>query len=233
MDPDTPKELARATAETAKLGTKSLKFLERITGAPLEQLSGLVADEIAFIRATRRLTMQKVLDRAQAELESRDGRAERVPLKTLAPLLTESSLEEDDELIDRWASLLANAADPDAQRKVEAYFVRLMASLTPQEARALQVNYDSRGHEPQVGQKLVFPPTLGLSEDQVELIKEHLTALGIATRHLSSQASWDGPSAVVPTSDVYLSRTGLEFLRACHPPTGASEGAQRGERARG
>ena len=162
MDPEAPREIAKATGEVAKLGTKVLEFFEKLLGAPAQQVGGLVADEIAFLRAKRHLTMRRVLEEAQRQLEERGQTPQAVPSKTLVPLLVESSLEDDQEMIARWASLLANAADPAAASTVQPQFVRFLAELDPREVKVLEANYWAKGHTPRVNQRIIFPPELKL-----------------------------------------------------------------------
>jgi len=218
VDPEAPGEIAKATGELAKLGTKALEFFEKLVGAPAEQLGGLVADELAFLRAKRHLTMARVLEMARWQLEERGHEPRVVPPRTLVPLLRSSSLEDDDDLIERWADLLANAADP-AATVLPPHFVHLLAELSPLEVKILDTNYWAKGQAPRVNQQIVFPPDLDLPPDTVTVIKEHFLRLGTARERLVVERSrWDNPSDVRPSTDTYMTVTGVEFLLACHAP---------------
>jgi hypothetical protein len=218
MDSETPKEIAKATGEVAKLGSKAIEFCEKLVGAPAEQLGGWIADEIAFLRTKRRMTMEQVLEGARKQLEARGEEPTTVPSKILVPLLTEGSLKDEELLIDRWATLLANAADRGAASRVQPQFIRFLADLTPEEAHTLEVNFRVKGHAPRVNQRLVFPPELNLLPERAATIRDHFVRIGIARYRLSASGLEGSPSDVKELEDIYFTITGVEFLLACHAP---------------
>ena len=86
----------------------------------------------------------KLAKKATAFLREMGANPRAVPLKTLVPLVELSSLEEewDDEMVDRWAALLANASlDP---KRVPPSFPRILSELSSNEARILQALYEWR-----------------------------------------------------------------------------------------
>jgi hypothetical protein len=60
----------------------------------------------------------------------------------LFPLLDAAVLEEDEEMAERWASLLATAADPNNKSCREASFVEILKQLAPSDAFLLDVFYE-------------------------------------------------------------------------------------------
>ena len=60
-----------------------------------------------------------------------------VPLNILQPILEAASLQEDPDLQDLWANLLANAADPRQARPVLASFHNVLKNLTSKDAAFL------------------------------------------------------------------------------------------------
>jgi hypothetical protein len=217
LDPEAPKEMAKATGEVAKFGTTALEFLSRISGATLEQLGGLAADQLAFWRARRRLRMQAVLEDAQAELAGRHVEATLIPDKVVIPLLEAASLEDEPDLAARWVMLLANAADRSTAATVSLRIVRILGELTADEIRVLELNY-SMGlakHSSTVyfgEEKSLFP------EDVVQLMREHLAELGLAQTVVRGGGPVGGRVTLGP--HITFTRTAEAFMTACHrPPT--------------
>jgi len=63
--------------------------------------------------------------------------AQPVEEKVLYPLLQAAALESDQGLAEKWAALLANAADPMHHQSVQAGFVEVLRQLTPNDAQVL------------------------------------------------------------------------------------------------
>lgn len=57
--------------------------------------------------------------------------------KVLVPLVQAAALETDEALADKWAALLANAADPASTLIITPIYVDILRQLTPQEANLL------------------------------------------------------------------------------------------------
>ena len=60
----------------------------------------------------------------------------------LLPLLETGALEDDDEMSERWASLLASAADPTNCTLLEASYIEILKQLSPVHAFVLDVFYE-------------------------------------------------------------------------------------------
>ena len=60
-----------------------------------------------------------------------------VRVKILFPLLAGASFEEDENLHDMWAALLANASSPDNAAKVRPGFIATLRQMAPDEAALL------------------------------------------------------------------------------------------------
>jgi hypothetical protein len=64
-----------------------------------------------------------------------------VPLKILHPLLESASLEDDGNMQEKWAALLANAADPKKSDDIHSSYIGILKQLTPIEAKILDDYY--------------------------------------------------------------------------------------------
>ena len=84
------------------------QFLERTTGEPAGELGGLFGDRIRWWRFRQFVKLSK---RATELLQEAGLEAQEVPPAVLVPVLEGATLAGDDEdLQERWAALLANAA---------------------------------------------------------------------------------------------------------------------------
>jgi len=83
----------------------------------------------------------RILKRAKNILATERLEPKAVNLKTFVPLLEAGAIEEDDEMAERWASLLASAANPAGKDTVEPAFVEILRQLTPIQARILDAIY--------------------------------------------------------------------------------------------
>jgi Abortive infection alpha len=63
-------------------------------------------------------------------------------LKTLLPILENASLEDDEDLHDRWANLLANAANPALDHTKRNLHVSILKELSAAEVHFLDTAYD-------------------------------------------------------------------------------------------
>ncbi len=111
------------------------------------KLLGPAADECGLylqdrLRVWRRGNVQKVLELAHEKLEGSSEEAKPVEPKLWFQVLEKASLEDDEYLRDKWASLLASAA---TGRKVLPSFVSILSQLSPDEARLLEKVYGNGG----------------------------------------------------------------------------------------
>jgi len=115
------------------------RFLERIVGPPLDELGGLLADHVRLFRFRKQV---QILEKARKILLDKGIDPKKVSLKTLVPILEEGSLEEDESMSDRWASLLATAADPSSTISVQPSFPEILKELSPKQALILDNIFD-------------------------------------------------------------------------------------------
>lgn len=126
---------------------KSLEALEKLTREARElmlRLLGPAADAAGdrladWINPIRSKNFERVVNEVLERLRSNGIQAQPVELKLLVPILQHSSLEAEDDLVSKWAGLLASAA---AGESVHPSYPRILAELTPVEARILDQVYD-------------------------------------------------------------------------------------------
>ena len=118
------------------LGLKG--FLSKILGPASDELGMLLADRVRLWRFKQSF---RIVGKAQALLSQRGIEPAKVSLKTLVPILEFGSLEEDESMQDRWAALLANAADPTPETSVPPAFPDILRQLSPEDAMVLDRIY--------------------------------------------------------------------------------------------
>jgi hypothetical protein len=114
------------------------RFMGTVLGAAEIELSAMLGEQVRAWRFRRQI---RIMQRAQQQLEEAGLEARSVPFRTLAPLLDGASFEEDNELTERWASMLAQAAVEPAA--VPASFPRVLRELEPVDAQILFLVFDN------------------------------------------------------------------------------------------
>src|SRR4051794_22485359 len=98
-------EVAKASGKLIDAGRELGGFLAKYIGGSLEQAMGIVEDKLKYYRWHRQI---RLIDRANKLMAERglSQPTRHVPLQIAIPLLQGGSLEENDQLQDRWAALL-------------------------------------------------------------------------------------------------------------------------------
>jgi hypothetical protein len=140
-------EEAKAVQEVAKtIGTaidaarETGGFIARFVSGPLEQGIGIFEDRLRYMRWERQI---RLMQRAQdfLRLAGLPVPTRPVPLKLLIPIMQGASLEENDDLQDRWVALLVNAGNAGFRSEVRRSYVAILEQLTPLDAHILDVLY--------------------------------------------------------------------------------------------
>src|SRR5438270_2292499 len=77
-------------------------LLEKLAGPAAEEIGLTLKDHVRVFRLKRRL---RLLARVQEMLAGSNLEAHRVPLKILGPIIENATVEDDDDLQDKWAAL--------------------------------------------------------------------------------------------------------------------------------
>lgn len=112
-------------------------LIEKLAGPAAEEFGLTVQDHVRVFRLKRQL---RLFQRTKEMLAEAGFEAKRVPLKLLGPLVESASLEEDNELQDRWAALLANASAH--LEEIHPSFVDIMRQLSSMDVLVLDILFD-------------------------------------------------------------------------------------------
>ncbi|TKW79804.1 MAG: DUF4393 domain-containing protein [Bradyrhizobium icense] len=211
-------ETAKATQEVAKTTGKAIDagrelggFFARIFGGPLDQLAGIVEDQLTAYRRTRQLRLAKRYDEIRKELELK-GEPKIIDLKFGLPLIAAASIEQDDDFQDLYARLLVNATNPDSKVSARRAFVSILQELGPLEVQLLDRIYFAP-KDPDAGGvrtgKLPaeYSSEPGVPSSEVELALWNLVRVGC----IEPAGTWGGGSTV---SVVTLNALGTAFVEA-------------------
>jgi hypothetical protein len=204
-------------------------FAVKVTASPTHELGELLADKM---RLRRYQTQIKILEKAQKAAADAGLPASAVPTKVLAPLLAFSGFEneDDEDMVERWANLLANAAT-DSPAEVPPAFPDILRQLEPVDAKILDLLYTTHapGERPSKIEDRWSREVLEQHEEFVEgsitqARLENLVRLGVASHPTERTPGTigGGGGLVIHHDAIELSSLGFEFVRACQPPGPAS-----------
>lgn len=223
--------------ELAKEGVKEL--LTPVTDV-LRDLLGPAAKEIGLglgdsFRVWRLKRIVRLLEDVR-QIASRAGlRLKPVAPRILFPLLEAASLEDDEDLHQRWAALLTNAASPEFDARVLPPFPDILSHLTSIEAQFLDRAFDEVTQEDakirvafregNPGITLVPLVNSPISEKTLAIIQpvmvENLERLMLLSRtgHVShSPEQAEVRNIFLPANHLYITQFGRAFVQACRLP---------------
>jgi hypothetical protein len=207
--------IEQATKEVRQL---SYDFLD----PPVKEAGQWIAERIRFYRVSSAIS---TLTKARQQLQSAGLPVKSVDLKTFLPLIEFSSLEEDPDMIERWAGLLASAATNTSS--VTSY-VHILNQLTPRDARVLDSVLQTSEPAMSVENTQYYAvSTAFLTEatqtpiDQMLIILGNLVRLGLVQRmskHSPALVWGNPPLGALKEDMVGLTPLGRGFLEACVGP---------------
>lgn len=141
MDEETVRAGAEAAKEIAVTGGKAIDLLgslKQYIDGVLRERGGIAEDNMRFRRFENWL---KLCGKAQKLLSERglEGVTREIPPKFALPLVTYGSLEDDEELQNTWAMLLANAADASTPIELRTAYVDMLKDLTAFDVKILSM----------------------------------------------------------------------------------------------
>jgi len=164
-------------------------FLGKLLGENIVELNEIPKDFIKYLRFSSQV---RLLMKAKEKLESAGINPNRVPLKTIIPLLEYASLEEEETLHDKWANLLANASKDSEEHKY-VIFCKILSELTPYCALFL-INLYTKGNVDHITRKdiIKIENDLNLSETEGDFSLNNLLRLKLIDISESDEISRSG-----------------------------------------
>ena len=200
---------------------KASKFLEVIIMPPCEELGLLLQDQVKFWRFKNQV---RILNKAEEYLKKKNIKPQKVPLKFIAPLLEYGSFEEEETMQERWAALLAKAADPKYIYKNNLYCLEILKQLSPIEAKVIDAIFEFHPLEYQrfinykKRDKIIMERT-NLEFPDYQVLLSNLLRLGLIEEELNSmsaaRAMTNAPRFHTIKSKTELTDIGYLFVRQC------------------
>lgn len=118
---------------------KSEALLKTLFGPSFEELGGLIADQVRLRRFNNQIN---IFSKAQEKLRQNKIEPQKVSLKVLAPLIEYSSLEEEENLQDKWSNLIAHILGGDKEVVFQQNCITILNRLSAEEAKLLDKLHD-------------------------------------------------------------------------------------------
>lgn len=201
------------------LANKAYGFLEKIVNPASEELGKLLVDKVKFWRLRNQVT---IILKAEDFLKQKGIKPGKIPLKTLAPLLDHISWEEDLDMQTKWASLLANAANPNYSNDIHSTYVEILNQLSTLEAKLLDSLFNEYEKTPS-GKKATLSfskeeicQVINIPSEKFDIIIDNLFRLNLLQPPASYNVSIEKYPAVSRThEEVQLTSLGCDFIRHC------------------
>lgn len=107
---------------------------------PASEVTGMLQDRLKFARAARVIRLAERF-RIEFGAAARPDTMLSLPMNFSLPALEEGAMEEDDELQNFWARLLANACDPAAGVNARRSHITMLKEMTPLDAMVFEAIY--------------------------------------------------------------------------------------------
>src|SRR6266852_2781306 len=130
MNPDDILKAAPVIAKGAGALATAIPFtaiVKRMLGPAADEQAEMLRDQVRLYRYERQL---KCLEKAERMAQEAGFTPQAVPPKILFPLLEGASFEEDENLHDMWAALLANAASLENADKVRPGLIAILKQMS-------------------------------------------------------------------------------------------------------
>ena len=232
MDPTEITKHIPEVASVATVAAASIPFtsiVKRMLGPAADEVAEMWRDQVRVYRYERQAKLIEKVDRIATEA---GFTPQAVPPKVLFPLLEGSSFEDDENLHDMWAALLANAASPEHAETVRPGFVAILKQMAPDEAKLLNWIYQSGEHGYEIGiYKLVeADSSLGWKEKErtgrYHFSRRLLTSLDCLEAEQLVRRNYVKPEhSESPSADgeplafqFQMTSRGRAFIDACRPP---------------
>ena len=219
MTDDKPTIINEATSGIAQATEKAFQFLDAVLTSPVKEFTGILTDKVKFWRFKNQVD---VILKAQEFLKSKGIKPRKIPVKDLSNLLEFASFEEDEKMQSRWASLLANAANPNNRYDICSIFSQILNQLSSQEVAILDYVFSKCFWKTDRDRPFLERADiirLKFTEYQVTLlIFDNLLRLRLIEEEppqikFDTDENYEDQTSIVNSSKIRLSEFGVEFVR--------------------
>ena len=208
-----------AIAKNTELIKIAREYLDKLLGPGFEQAGAAIQDTVKYWRFKNQVN---IVLKAKTFLEKKGINPKVVLPKTLVPILEYGSVEQVPTMQEKWAALLANAADPNRTPEITPFFPDILKQLSPAEAKLLDIIYDQiKGLSVDEVLTAVFfkkdcMAGLGISSYEHDLLIANLFRLGLCQSPQQTGIVIGSMAVAVNTKDPFsITIIGYELVKAC------------------
>jgi hypothetical protein len=195
------------------------KFFSGIVPDFLKDGVGILSDQVKLWRWSNQIN---IIKKAQNKIEESGLSKKQIPLKVLVPIIQNSSLEQDENMQEKWANMLANAATDNVE--ISPNYAAILNELSPIEVSILDKIYQEVNKESdyQKRKSIQFDANelktmLGITEEKMDLIIENLYRLNLFQAPAGHGIAVGDYKFALRTTKIFEFTTlGYEFVRACN-----------------
>ncbi|TGD94915.1 Abi-alpha family protein [Methylobacterium nonmethylotrophicum] len=139
-------EPAKAQQETAKAASKGMDLVRdagKFFGVAAQEFALMLGDQMRYYRF---MNFNRILHKIQ-QLHDKAGihpeATKQLPFGIAIQVLEHASFEEEDDVQDLWASLIANAMNPETNVTMKKVYIDILRQLSPAEVAFLSLIYRS------------------------------------------------------------------------------------------
>ena len=212
---ETTKEIAKTTSKALEVAEKVGSFLGTVLGDAFKEVGASIHDWAKFYRYKNLL---KINDKVIQLHKERGIQGKSVPIQPSIgiPLIQAASLSEDENLQQKWATLIANATDPNYKDKIRKSYIDILSSLDPSDALVLDW-MAAQGWNNELGEITIkiITENLNLSETDAKISSSNLNRLGLIDFGVPTTVGSIGISASGNETRFKLNQLGWALLKLC------------------
>ncbi len=215
-------EVAKATSKAIDAGKDAGKYLASILGEGFNALGGAFGD---WAKAYRYKNYLRLSDEIESIHRERKAIGKTIPIspKYALPILEYASLEDNDTVRNMWASLIANATDPNIKLNLKKLHIEILSSLDPVDAHTINCLGNNQNWDGRNGQNLnakEIAAQTNLQVDDVAFSLGNLFRLGLIIDIKPQDVDvfgrgYQGFRVNSPGSSYQLSHIGRALFDAC------------------
>jgi len=130
--------IAANTGAIKVVAEKSESLIKSLFGKAFDEVGEIIADQVKLRRFKNQIS---IFEKAQKFLKEKNFDPQKVNLKVLAPLVEFSSYEEDENLQERWAKLIANILSRPSSIVIQQNAIEILNRISNEEATLLDKIY--------------------------------------------------------------------------------------------
>lgn len=215
---------ASAGEGTVKAGIKGdqdtvNKFFNGILPDFIKDGVGILSDQVKFWRWNNQVI---IIKKAQSIIDRSGLSKNKIPLKVLIPIIQNSSLEEDENMQNKWANMLANAATRNVE--ISPNYAAILNELSPVEVSILDKIFIEAEKESDYKRRKAIQfdtkklqSILSISDEKMDLIIENLFRLNLLQAPAGQGMMLGSLPLALRTTQIFEFTTlGYEFVKACN-----------------